>query len=70
MWDDWTLDDLRGFRKGLTEALAAGVTEVRHGDRTVKYQARAEMEKTLSGVDAAIKSRTGQPRRVNAYIGF
>lgn len=59
IYSDWTLDELKGFRKALAAALASGHLRVRFSDREVTYRSLAEMRATLGQLARAIATREG-----------
>lgn len=66
MFEDWTTDELKGFRKKLAKAMASGHQRVRFGDRDVTYRSVAEMRQTMSLLDSALSRRAGT-RPVRQY---
>lgn len=50
-------------RDALAQAIAAGHTEVRFGERTIKYRSQMEMIQLLNTIDADIAG-TRRPNRV------
>lgn len=70
MFEDWTLEELRGFRKALSGNLARGIRQVTYKDRTVAYSTPAEMRKALQDLTAAINGLTGAPGRTRQIRPF
>lgn len=57
MFDDWTLDELKGFRKELSEAMVSGAMRVRFADREIQYTTMADLERAMARLDQAITER-------------
>jgi hypothetical protein len=62
IWADWTTDELKGFRKKLSKAIATGAQDVAYGDRRVRYTSVKEMHGVLNGINAEIDRREGTSR--------
>lgn len=73
-WSDWSLAELKGFRKNLAKAIATGADNVAYGDRRVQYRSLADMRSTLQALDGEIAAREGGTRsrqiRVRSRKGF
>ena len=65
IFDDWTLDELKGFRKALAKAAVSGQLMVRFADRQVQYQSTEAMLRAAALLDGAITGRAGT--RVRQY---
>jgi hypothetical protein len=66
-FDDWTLAELKGFRKELSSALVSGTMRVRFADREVQYSTQADQRAALGLIDREITKREGgtaAPRRI------
>jgi hypothetical protein len=67
IFDDLTLDELKGFRKDLSEALVSGAMIVRFADRSVEYTSVADQQRAMNLLDSAITKLQGgsiKPNRV------
>jgi len=73
-FSDWTLAELKGFRKELGKAIATGYLRVRYADRDVQYRSLEEMRRTAALLDEEIAAREGTRRvrrvRVTSQKGF
>ena len=54
LFADWTLNELTGFRKELSKAVATGALMVRYADRSVQYRDLDQMRETGKLIDDAI----------------
>lgn len=54
-----TLSQLQVFRDALVTAIAAGVTELSVGDKTIRYKSTGEMKDALAVVESEIRTASG-----------
>lgn len=64
-FDDWTLDELKGFRKDLSEKMVSGEMSVRFADREVQYTKVEDMERAMARLNDAIAAREAGTKRRN-----
>ena len=74
LFDDFTVAELRGFRKELGKAIASGAMRVRFADRDVTYRSLDDMRRAGKLLDDKIAALGGTVRnrqaRVNSQKGF
>lgn len=74
LFDDWSTDELKGFRKSLARAAVSGQLMVRFADRQVQYQDMDALMRAASLIDAEIQGRAGaavtRAVQVNTSKGF
>ena len=64
-----TLDELASASDELQKALYSGVLEVRFGDRWIKYQSTADIQKALFDLKSQIAT-TAAPNTVRSMCNF
>lgn len=58
-----TLDELYAYKSALLKALGSGVSEVKHGDKSVRYRDIADVRAALADIEEQIKKAEGASRR-------
>jgi hypothetical protein len=58
-FSEWTLAELKGFRKDLSKILVSAVMEARFGDRMVRYETREDKQAALGMLNREIAAREG-----------
>jgi len=69
-YEDFTLEELKQFRRELVAARATGARTVRHGDKMTSFREDAEMSNTLGWIEDLIAQKQGKKRPSATFATF
>lgn len=71
MFEDWTIDELKGFRKELSANLVLGARIVQYETRRVEYTSVEQMKAALTllcdAIDGLAGTGRGRTRQIRVY---